>query len=74
MVIRNNNTMLNVEEVARILNVHINTVRRWSNQGLLKTYRIGPRGDRRYQYDDVTRFLEEQRSNQDAENEHNEDQ
>jgi excisionase family DNA binding protein len=63
MVIRNNNTMLNVEEVARILNVHINTVRRWSNNGIIKTYRIGPRGDRRYQYDDVTRFLEEQRSN-----------
>ncbi|HEY86963.1 MAG TPA: helix-turn-helix domain-containing protein [Dehalococcoidia bacterium] len=63
MVIRNDNTMLNVEEVARILNVHINTVRRWSNNGIIKTYRIGPRGDRRYQYDDVTRFLEEQRSN-----------
>jgi len=62
MASRNNNTMLDVKRVARILNVHINTVRRWSNQGLLKTYRIGPRGDRRYQYDDVTRFLEEQRS------------
>lgn len=63
MVIRNDNTMLNVEEVARILNVHINTVRRWSNNGIIKTYRIGPRGDRRYQYDDVTRFLEEHGSN-----------
>ena len=63
MASRNNNTMLNVEEVARILNVHINTVRRWSNNGMIKTYRIGPRGDRRYQYDDVTNFLEEQRSN-----------
>jgi excisionase family DNA binding protein len=63
MVIRNDNTMLNVEEVARILNVHINTVRRWSNNGIIKTYRIGPRGDRRYLYDDVTRFLEEHGSN-----------
>ena len=60
---RNNSTMLDIKRVARILNLHINTVRRWSNQGLLKTYRIGPRGDRRYQYDDVTRFLDEQRPN-----------
>ncbi len=63
MASHNNNTMLNVEEVARILNVHINTVRRWSNNGMIKTYRVGPRGDRRYQYDDVTRFLDEQRPN-----------
>lgn len=27
---------LSTREVADILNVHINTVRRWSNQGLLK--------------------------------------
>jgi excisionase family DNA binding protein len=32
--------MLTTSEVARILNVHINTVRRWSNQGTLKSYRI----------------------------------
>jgi excisionase family DNA binding protein len=63
MASHNNTTMLNIEQVAHILNVHINTVRRWSNQGLLKTYRIGPRGDRRYKYDDVTRLLEEQRAN-----------
>jgi len=36
--------MLTTSEVARLLNVHINTVRRWSNQGILKTYRIGSRG------------------------------
>ena len=37
--------MLTTSDVARLLNVHINTVRRWSNQGALKTYRIGARGD-----------------------------
>jgi excisionase family DNA binding protein len=57
MASHNNTTMLNIEQVARILNVHINTLRRWSNQGFLKTYRVGPRGDRRYKYDDVTHFL-----------------
>jgi excisionase family DNA binding protein len=46
-------SMLTTSEVARILNVHINTVRRWSNQGALKSYRIGSRGDRRFRKDDV---------------------
>jgi len=48
--------MLTTSEVARILNVHINTVRRWSNQGALKAYRIGSRGDRRFRKDDVDAF------------------
>jgi excisionase family DNA binding protein len=49
--------MLTTSEVARLLNVHINTVRRWSNQGILKTYRIGSRGDRRFHRDDILNFL-----------------
>ncbi|MBN1862369.1 MAG: helix-turn-helix domain-containing protein [Dehalococcoidales bacterium] len=49
--------MLTTSEVARLLNVHINTVRRWSNQGVLKTYRIGSRGDRRFLREDITEFL-----------------
>jgi len=49
--------MLTTSEVARLLNVHINTVRRWSNQGILKSYRIGSRGDRRFRREDVTNFL-----------------
>jgi excisionase family DNA binding protein len=42
---------------AKFLNVHINTVRRWSDQGIIKTYRIGPRGDRRFAREDVMAFL-----------------
>ena len=49
--------MLTISEVARILNVHINTVRRWSNQGMLKAYRIGSRGDRRFRREDVDSFF-----------------
>ena len=49
--------MLTTSEVAHLLNVHINTVRRWSNQGILKAYRIGSRGDRRFQREDVMSFL-----------------
>ena len=49
--------MLTTSEVARILNVHINTVRRWSNQSILKAYRIGSRGDRRFNPEDIDIFL-----------------
>jgi excisionase family DNA binding protein len=50
--------MLTTGEVARLLNIHINTVRRWSNQGVLRTYRIGARGDRRFRREDITNFLD----------------
>ncbi len=49
--------MLTTSEVARILSIHINTVRRWSNQGILKAYRIGSRGDRRFRREDITHFV-----------------
>ena len=49
--------LMTVKEVAELFNVHPNTVRQWSDQGLLKSYRIGPRGDRRFRQDDITSFL-----------------
>ncbi len=51
--------MLRTGEVAQLLGVHINTVRRWSKRGILKSYRICPRGDRRFKRGDVESFLEE---------------
>ena len=51
--------MLTTSEVALQLNVHINTVRRWSNRGIIKAYRIGPRGDRRFRREDIASFLTE---------------
>lgn len=51
--------MLTVREVAQRLGAHINTVRRWSDRGLLKVYHIGTRGDRRYRQEDITAFLKE---------------
>lgn len=49
--------MLTVSDVARLIRVHINTVRRWSNQGVLKAYYISSRGDRRFQKEDIYNFL-----------------
>jgi excisionase family DNA binding protein len=53
----NPNTLLTIAEAAEILNVHVNTVRRWSNKGILETYRIGPRRDRRLKQGDVDKLL-----------------
>jgi excisionase family DNA binding protein len=50
-------SMLTVEEASRLLNVHPNTLRRWSNKGIIKTYRIGSRADRRFLKNDIDRFL-----------------
>ena len=54
------NTMLTVREVSQLLHVHSNTLRRWSDQGVLKAYRIGPRGDRRFRPEDIAVLLLEQ--------------
>ena len=51
--------MLTVREVARLLHVHPNTLRRWSNKGRIRAYRITPRGDRRFKREEIARFLVE---------------
>ena len=51
--------LLTVKEVARLLHIHSNTVRRWSDRGIIRAYRITPRGDRRFRREDIARFLAE---------------
>ena len=51
--------MLTGSDVAYWLGIHVNTVRRWSQKGLLRAYRIGSRGDRRFKREDIDRFLQE---------------
>jgi len=46
--------MLRTGEACRILCIHSNTLRRWSEQGIIRAYRLGPRGDRRFRLEDVT--------------------
>ena len=58
--------MLTTSEVAAILNVHINTIRRWGNQGSLKAYQLGPRGDRRFRKEDIDEFLAIHRNHNDG--------
>jgi excisionase family DNA binding protein len=51
--------MLTVQQVAEFLQVSVCSVRRWSDKGTLKFYRVGSRGDRRYWREDVLLFLKE---------------
>ncbi|HUW46083.1 MAG TPA: helix-turn-helix domain-containing protein [Dehalococcoidia bacterium] len=57
--------MLTVREVAQLLHVHPNTLRRWSNKGRIRAYRITPRGDRRFKREEIVRFLAELNSESD---------
>ena len=55
--------LIRTSEAARMLNVHVNTLRRWSNQGIIRSYRVGPRQDRRFRREDVARLLIEFKNN-----------
>ena len=50
--------LLAVGEAASILGVHPNTLRRWAQAGLLPSWRVGPRRDRRFQLAEVLGFME----------------
>jgi excisionase family DNA binding protein len=52
-----NSTLMTATEVAAFLKVHLGSVRRWSRSGKLKGYRLGGRGDWRYDRKDVLAFL-----------------
>ena len=57
--------MLTVREVDWLFHVHPNTLRRWSNNGRIKAYRINPRGDRRFKREEIAQFLAELNSQAD---------
>jgi excisionase family DNA binding protein len=42
--------MLRPGEAAQLLGVHVNTVSRWSDKGILRAYYIGSRGDKEKNY------------------------
>ena len=50
-------SMLTIAEVSRILHVHPNTLRRWADKGVIKSYCITPRGDRRFMTRDIEEFI-----------------
>ena len=53
--------MLTATEVAEMLHLHVNTVKRLGDRGELPFYRVCKRGDRRFRLDDVMKFLTQNR-------------
>ena len=51
--------LLTTGEAAELAHIHINTIRRWANAGVIKSFRIGDRGDRRFRKEDVENLLKE---------------
>ncbi len=56
-----NPQMLTTAEAARLLHVHPNTIRQWSNKGMLHAFRLGTRGDRRFKREEIDRFIRQER-------------
>ena len=53
--------VLRAGDVASFLGVHVNTVRRWSDEGVLKSFRVGLRHERRFRREDIEVFLKEEK-------------
>jgi len=50
--------LLTAQQVARLLNVHVNTVKRLADRGELEFFRVCKRGDRRFPLAAVLDYLE----------------
>ncbi|MGZ6294001.1 MAG: helix-turn-helix domain-containing protein [Candidatus Limnocylindrales bacterium] len=53
--------MMTASEVAEMLHLHVNTVKRLGDRGELPFYRVCKHGDRRFRYEDVIAFLNRNR-------------
>lgn len=49
--------LLTIRQAAEILNVHVETLRRWDKSGKLKAIRVNERGDRRYKPEDLEKMM-----------------
>ena len=49
--------LLTIREVAELFGVHQRTLRRWDEEGKLKSIRVGKFGHRKYRKTDVDRML-----------------
>lgn len=57
MAVNEISPMLTATEVAEMLHLHVNTVKRLGDRGELPFYRVCKRGDRQFRMEDVLQFL-----------------
>ncbi len=55
--------LIPVRDAAQVLSVHVNTIRRWNDRGIIKAYRIGNRGDRRFSLAEIRKLRMLMKSN-----------
>jgi len=53
--------LLRIKQAADVLGVTPLTLRRWDNKGILKAIRIGTRGDRRYDPQELKRLIKKRK-------------
>ena len=53
-----NEPLMTIEDVAAFLKVTQTTIRRWTNSGQLKCYRIGNKNERRFDKQQIAEYLE----------------
>ena len=61
MAVQEIGPMMTASEVAEMLHLHVNTVKRLGDRGELPFYRVCKRGDRRFWAEDVVAFLHKNR-------------
>lgn len=49
--------LLTIRQAAEVINVHVETLKRWDKSGKLKAIRVNERGDRRYKPEDLEKIL-----------------
>src|SRR3989339_546482 len=54
--------LLTIRQAAEILNVHVETLRRWDTSGKLKAIRVSDRGDRRYDPEAIRAILDSKKT------------
>ena len=51
--------LLTPGQASQLLGIHPNTLRRWSDLGVVPAYRVGPGGHRRFRRRDLLAYLDE---------------
>jgi transposase len=49
---------MSIRGAAAVLGVHPNTIRRWSDEGLIPCFRLGPRQDRRFEPKSIIEIIQ----------------